>query len=88
MNAPLILQGAPALSKFRIEKVLQELQAEFVIGLSTRFIHVIDVDAPLTDEELNRLKVILTYGPSTELSDGFNREGNIQRFVVPRPGTI
>lgn len=88
MSTPLILEGAPALSQFRIEKVLSDISLadNQVVGLSARFLHVIDLESALTNEETEILTMVLTYGPSQ--SESKRLEGNLTRIVVPRLGTI
>jgi phosphoribosylformylglycinamidine synthase len=83
---PLILEGSPALSPFRVEKVLKDIGLPGVTGLSTRFLHFVDLESPLSEEDHDQLKVILTYGPSSEqVAPDSNAYA---RLVVPRPGTI
>ncbi len=80
------LRGAPALSPFRREKLLQAAQAVVgnVSGIYSEFMHFIDANDELAPEELNVLNKLLTYGPSakTEAVDG------VLFLVIPRPGTI
>jgi phosphoribosylformylglycinamidine synthase len=82
------LTGAPALSAFRLAKLLARLSAlePAVDGVDSRFIHFIDLERPLQAAELTILERLLTYGPRLEaaLKEG---EGE-QLLVVPRPGTI
>jgi phosphoribosylformylglycinamidine synthase len=82
------LPGAPALSSFRLAKLLARLRAlePAVTGLDSRFIHFIDLERPLTRQELGILERLLTYGPriAASLKEG---EGE-QLLVVPRPGTV
>ena len=85
-DAPLIIQGAPALSTFRIEKVLNNIANPAIKSLSARFVHVVDLDNDLTGAELEKLGIILTYGPKSDAVEG--AAGNRKRIVVPRPGTI
>ena len=61
----LILPGAPALSGFRIEKLLARIAAmePAVTGLASHFVHFADLVRPLTDGELRILQQLLTYGP-------------------------
>ncbi|MDX1451830.1 MAG: phosphoribosylformylglycinamidine synthase [Oleiphilaceae bacterium] len=80
------LRGAPALSPFRRDKLLQAAQAVVpeVSSIYAEFMHFTDVKAELAHEELNILNKLLTYGPSakTESTEG------VLFLVVPRPGTI
>src|SRR4029453_1248023 len=85
------LQGAAALSSFRIAKLLGLLQARepSITGLHTRFVHFVDLERPLADAESTILEGLLTYGPRMD-------EGEVQSeaqagetlIVVPRAGTI
>jgi len=82
----LILRGAPALSSFRTQKLLANLQqVAAVTAVSSEFVHFAHVSAPLSDAQLSVLKQLLTYGPkiTTEVS----HEGSLF-LVVPRLGTI
>jgi phosphoribosylformylglycinamidine synthase len=81
------LQGAPALSSFRIAKLLDLLRAQepAVTGLDSRFVHFVDVERPLTREETGILESLLTYGPRMEM--GSAEQGELI-VVVPREGTI
>ena len=82
----LILRGAPALSDFRIQKLVQDLaEADIaVMDISTAFIHVAELSAELSAEEQSVLEKLLTYGPHR---DTHTPRGFLQ-VVVPRPGTI
>ncbi len=82
------LLGAPALSAFRLAKLLARLTAlePTVRGLDSRFIHFVDLERPLAAAELGVLEQLLTYGPrihaTLEEADGE------PLVVVPRPGTV
>jgi len=82
----LILEGASALSPFRLRALLKRLSAVVpaVREISAGFIHFAELSAPLTDTEHRVLERLLTYGPKRESVD---RQGTIS-LVVPRPGTI
>ncbi|MGR8942361.1 MAG: hypothetical protein ACU83P_12305, partial [Gammaproteobacteria bacterium] len=82
----LIIPGPVALSDFRIIKLLADLKAvePAVRSVSARFMHFVDQESALPDNDQNILKQLLSYGSDpVELSD----EG-IRLLVVPRPGTI
>jgi phosphoribosylformylglycinamidine synthase len=81
------LPGAPALSPFRIAKLVAALQARepAVTGLSSRYIHFVEVARPLTAGEQDILDKLLTYGP--RMAPG-GPEGGEALIVVPREGTI
>ena len=82
----LILHGCPALSAFRVDKLIARLQ-QFDIPiqqLTASYIHIVDLDGALSDEENNILQQVLHYGPSY-------RDDALQGtsvYVLPRPGTI
>src|SRR5215469_11401456 len=82
------LPGAPALSAFRLAKLLARLVAlePAVRALDSRFVHFVDLERPLAAAELGILERLLTYGPRIEaaLQEG---EGE-PLIVVPRPGTV
>jgi phosphoribosylformylglycinamidine synthase len=84
----LVLPGAPALSGFRIEKLLGRIAAAepAVTGLATRFVHFAALARPLTDGELRILRQLLTYGPRA--SGASEEEEGERLLVVPRAGTI
>ena len=82
----LILHGATALSDFRLRKLNRQIgeQLSKSITISTRYIHFVEVDSQLTDDELSVLEQILHYGPKSELAE---LSGKLI-LVVPRIGTI
>ncbi|KEQ19786.1 phosphoribosylformylglycinamidine synthase [Endozoicomonas numazuensis] len=82
----LILRGAPALSPFRSQKLLETLQHRIpeIAGVFAEYQHFVRVDEALSDQELKVLEQLLTYGPRMQ-------EGECSGalfLVVPRPGTI
>jgi len=81
------ISGAPALSVFRIAKLLDRLRAlePAVHGLDARFEHFIDLAQPLSAGERALLGQLLTYGPR---APGAADEGAECVLVVPRVGTI
>ena len=84
----LILPGSNALSAFRSQRLLTQLQAvaPTVAAVSARYYHFIDAGAPLSTEDTERLTAMLTYGepvPETQY-EGVTEEF----FVIPRLGTI
>ena len=84
----LILPGTPALSGFRIEKLLARIAAlePAVTGLASHFVHFAALARPLTDGELRILRQLLTYGPRSAAPP---HTGDAERLlVVPREGTI
>jgi len=83
------LRGSQAYSDFRIEKLLKNVQAQFsmVQTIGTEFQHLIklvDQNVSLDTQELDKLKQLLSYGPS---SKDVEHEGQ-RLYVFPRFGTI
>ncbi|HHZ68922.1 MAG TPA: phosphoribosylformylglycinamidine synthase, partial [Methylococcaceae bacterium] len=81
------LPGPKALSFFRTEKLLLELQAinRHIVALSARFVHFVNVDEQrLPAEQLTQLGQLLDYGDAVKTTgeDGF------PILVIPREGTI
>jgi len=83
------ISGAPALSAFRIAKLLARLQKlePRVENLESRFVHFVDLERPLQAAERNVLERLLTYGPRAEATTTRRSEGEAL-LVVPREGTI
>ncbi|VXC97251.1 phosphoribosylformyl-glycineamide synthetase [Enterobacterales bacterium 8AC] len=81
-----ILRGSPALSAFRITKLLSRCQdAQLPVSdIYAEYVHFADVSAPLSAEEHAKLQRLLKYGPS--LAE-HAPEGRLL-LVTPRPGTI
>ena len=81
-----ILRGSPALSAFRITKLLARFQDAHlpVSDIYAEYVHFADVSAPLSADETARLQRLLKYGPS--LAE-HTPEGRLI-LVTPRPGTI
>src|SRR5690606_27719722 len=80
------LRGAPALSPFRTQKLLSQIQAQadVVDSIYAEFMHFVDVGTPLEDSQLSVLNRLLQYGPSAQIQPA---EG-VLFLGVPRPGTI
>jgi phosphoribosylformylglycinamidine synthase len=84
----LILPGSNALSAFRSQRLLTQLQAvaPTIAAVQARFYHFIDASSPLSTADTERLSAMLTYGepvPATQY-EGVTEE----YFVIPRLGTI
>ncbi|MGH8322630.1 MAG: phosphoribosylformylglycinamidine synthase, partial [Steroidobacteraceae bacterium] len=95
MLAPSVLQtscirvgGAPALSAFRIAKLLARLQRlePRITALDSRFVHFADLERSLEPAEHDVLERLLTYGPRVERAS--EHGGGESLLVVPREGTI
>lgn len=82
----LILRGAPALSEFRIQKLLDLCAQQNlpVSGIYAEYMHFADLSAPLSSEQRQVLDQLLTYGPSI----ASHQPSGLLLLVTPRPGTI
>ncbi|MCE7934508.1 MAG: phosphoribosylformylglycinamidine synthase, partial [Chlorobi bacterium CHB2] len=82
----LILRGAPALSPFRIARLLATLQRQnpSITSIYAEFVHFVEVARPLTEAEQSVLDQLLRYGPALE---SHTPQGSLL-LVAPRPGTI
>ena len=83
------IAGAPALSAFRIAKLLERVKRlePSVQALASRFIHFVDLTRELQRAERDVLERLLTYGPRSEPLPSAEDNGQIL-LVVPREGTI
>lgn len=81
-----ILRGAPALSEFRVQKLLTTCQAQElpITDIYAEYVHFAKLSAPLSADELAKLEKLLTYGPKIAEHEP---EG-LLLLVTPRPGTI
>ena len=80
------LRGAPALSEFRIQKLLAQCEDLTlpVIDIYAEFAHFAQLNDALTSEEESVLQQLLTYGPTIEE----HAPEGLFILVTPRPGTI
>ncbi|NIC42185.1 phosphoribosylformylglycinamidine synthase [Aquabacterium sp. A08] len=79
------IEGGDALGNFRAQQLLPRLQAvsDKIVGLSARFVHLVDTLEPLPPELLPKWQALLTYGePYAGPSDG------PLVVVTPRIGTV
>ena len=94
------LPGSPALSEFRINKLLAELATQMPslngVQLSTQYIHLVEMDdsEKLEESQKGILSAILTYGHEVEASEQ-NAVHPVDtntlflfKLVIPRLGTI
>ncbi|MDN3517131.1 phosphoribosylformylglycinamidine synthase [Aquisalimonas lutea] len=80
------LNGHPALSSFRIDKLLRELREHVpaVAALRVDFVYFVLLDDAAPEADTGRLRTLLTDGESPDpAGDGWEAF-----LVVPRPGTI
>ncbi|WP_392552799.1 phosphoribosylformylglycinamidine synthase [Orbus wheelerorum] len=81
-----ILRGSPALSAFRINKLLTACHQKNIPleSIYTQYVHFVDVNKSLSDRDKQTLIQLLTYGPKIDAQDI-----NGQLFLVtPRASTI
>ncbi|QIG05494.1 phosphoribosylformylglycinamidine synthase [Proteus sp. ZN5] len=81
-----ILRGSPALSAFRINKLLTLCQENDlpVQGIYAEFVHFAKVEGQLSEDDQIKLRQLLHYGPSLTEHEPVGE----MRVVTPRPGTI
>lgn len=79
------LRGAPALSAFRSQRLLNQLQAvtPSITGIYAEYLHLAEVKSELSSDELQLLESLLDYGPKGEQLE---LSGELF-LVVPRLGT-
>ncbi|ALS33870.1 phosphoribosylformylglycinamidine synthase [Pseudoalteromonas translucida KMM 520] len=82
----LILRGAPALSEFRVNKILARCQQSQlpVTNVYAEYAHFADLTSPLSSAEQTKLEKLLSYGPTIA---EHTPAGKLV-LVTPRPGTI
>ncbi|MEN8107901.1 MAG: phosphoribosylformylglycinamidine synthase [Pseudomonadota bacterium] len=80
------LRGCPALSDFRLEKLLSQLQASVaaVSSVTADYLHIVELEETLSDAQQQILARLLSYGPAVNGAE----PAGIPLVVVPRPGTI
>jgi phosphoribosylformylglycinamidine synthase len=82
----LTLSGAPAVSEFRLAKLLAAIRERTpqVASLDARYLHFVDVEREPTGEERSVLDSLLRYGPAApeQVPEGE------RLLVVPRFGTV
>lgn len=81
-----ILRGSPALSAFRINKLLTRCKEHYlpISDVYAEYVHFADVHSSLNNEEQVKLTRLLKYGPSLAEHEPSGR----LLLVTPRPGTI
>ncbi len=86
MSAPLYLQGLHALSDFRRERLLSELQARLalIVDVEAFEFYLLQADGALSSERTALLYSILKVDESKFVA----APNQILSYVVPRPGTI
>ena len=84
----LILPGAPALSAFRIQKLLNVLRPRLpqIRGVNSRYLHFVEHSQALPAQASKVLDALLRYGPRIETQAVSGTTHTL--IVVPRAGTI
>ncbi|MCB1671606.1 MAG: phosphoribosylformylglycinamidine synthase, partial [Pseudomonadales bacterium] len=89
----LLMYGAAALSAFKKNRLLADLQQTLpaIIAIDDRYLHFVDTSEALSEQEITRLQALLEYGPG-EATGPFAADREVAteskiRLVVPRPGT-
>src|SRR5262245_38863750 len=86
MSQILRLRGGPALSAFRLEKLLLSASSAVsrVWRIHAEFWHFVEIDRPLAAEDEARLARLLAYGVASPAAEP---RGELL-LVVPRLGTV
>ncbi|WP_180684150.1 phosphoribosylformylglycinamidine synthase [Tepidicella baoligensis] len=79
------IEGGDALGNFRAQQLLPRLQAihDRIVGISARFVHLVNTLEPLTDAQLKDWQALLTYGEPYQ-----GEQGGVLVVVTPRIGTV
>ncbi len=86
----LILPGSNALSAFRTQRLLQNLQQiePAILAVSGQFFHLVDSAEDLSLDDSARLGAMLTYGEPYSAESVAGQGELAEFFVIPRFGTI
>ncbi|MGO0306421.1 phosphoribosylformylglycinamidine synthase [Endozoicomonas acroporae] len=90
----LILRGTPALSQFRRQKLLAQLQSRVpeISCVVAEFQHYVKIQSScaegLSERQTDILARLLTYGPKIQQIEPDSFSSRAEFLVVPRPGTI
>ena len=82
----LVLSGAPAVSDFRLAKLLASIRTRVagVEQLDSRYVHFVDLERELSSDETVVLESLLRYGPTVHAA----APAGEPLLVVPRFGTV
>ena len=80
------LRGCPALSDFRLQKLREQiaLHVPSLTAIQAEYLHVVELDEALDNEQQAVLGKLLSYGPA----HSGDAPVGIALIVAPRPGTI
>ncbi len=84
------IRGCPALSPFRLEKIVSQLKKSIpsLSALDTAFVHFVNVEQALDEKELINLTQVLDYSEGEKTVAEAKDTVPADLFVIPRPGTI
>jgi phosphoribosylformylglycinamidine synthase len=79
------IEGGDALGNFRAQQLLPRLQVihDRIVGVSARFVHLVDTLEPLSDAQLRDWQALLTYGDPYQ-----GEQAGALVVVTPRIGTV
>ena len=78
------IKGSPALSEFRIQKLLTAIKPFGVSQVSSHYVHLVESRDELSEDHLAILNSLLEYGPKVQ----DQALQGMLIYVVPRKGTI
>ena len=86
----LVFPGPTALSSFRVSKLRSELAGDGlnVSSIDSQYIHFVDLNGELNQQDLVVLKGLLRYGAKERQRRDLMQSNNLLRMVVTRRGTI
>ncbi|MBI3230938.1 MAG: phosphoribosylformylglycinamidine synthase, partial [Burkholderiales bacterium] len=86
----LILPGSNALSAFRTQRLLQNLQQvePAIVAVGGQYVHLVDSASSLNDNDSQRLQAMLVYGDPYSEQNVAGQGELVEFFVIPRFGTI
>ena len=64
-------RGSPALSTFRVEKLLRQIRQNLasIKAIHSEYVHFAEIDGELSEAEQQILDKLLTYGPAFKPED-------------------
>ncbi|MDR2877092.1 MAG: phosphoribosylformylglycinamidine synthase, partial [Chromatiales bacterium] len=82
------LSGSAAHSRFRLEKLEQEVRTLLptLARITSRYVHFVDLEQSLSAAQRDVLERLLSYGPRDDAQ--IASHAGCELLVVPRPGTV
>ncbi len=83
-------RGSPALSSFRVEKLLSQLSSKIsaITDVQAEYVHFADIQETLSSTDTDVLKKLLTYGSAESALNAADELTGELFLVIPRFGTI